>query len=88
MSGTAPPLSCRPALGLVLLLALLVACGAPPASGVDREAVDQALFELQMAPMDGRTPPPFRLENLAGGAPTTLAALRGRVVLLYFWASW
>jgi len=35
----------------------------------------------------GATVPDFRLRNLAGGT-TDLASLRGRVVLLNFWATW
>jgi peroxiredoxin len=36
----------------------------------------------------GSPAPPFRLERLGGGAPVDLDALRGRVVLINFWATW
>ncbi|MBU6333535.1 MAG: TlpA family protein disulfide reductase [Chloroflexi bacterium] len=39
------------------------------------------------APEIGRTAPDIRLEG-AAGAPVELAALRGQVVVLNFWASW
>ncbi len=39
------------------------------------------------APEIGRTAPDLRLEA-ASGAPVDLAALRGQVVVLNFWASW
>jgi thiol-disulfide isomerase/thioredoxin len=39
------------------------------------------------APEIGRTAPDIRLEG-ATGAPVDLAALRGQVVVLNFWASW
>ena len=45
------------------------------------------LFDLQLVPLAGRTPAPFSLEALNGGT-MTLAGLKGRPVLLYFWASW
>jgi peroxiredoxin len=36
----------------------------------------------------GSTAPAFALPRLKGGAPISLADLRGRVVLLNFWATW
>jgi peroxiredoxin len=36
---------------------------------------------------DGSAAPPFRLPSLAGGE-TDLAALRGRIVVVNFWATW
>jgi peroxiredoxin len=41
------------------------------------------------APIDrGSRAPAFELPRVAGGAPVSLASLRGRVVLLNFWATW
>jgi peroxiredoxin len=41
------------------------------------------------APLTRGSPAPdFSLPGLAGGEPTSLSALRGRVVLLNFWATW
>ena len=71
----------------VVVLALSLSCSGPPASGVDRETVDRALFDLQLVPLEGRAPVPFRLDTL-DGRTVSLDELRGRVVLLYFWASW
>jgi hypothetical protein len=53
--------------------------------GIDR--LDDLLFDLQLVPLEGRSPVSFSLEGL-DGARVALADFRGRPVLLYFWASW
>jgi len=40
------------------------------------------------SPLIGRPAPPFSLVPLGGGGPVSLDALRGRPVVLNFWASW
>jgi cytochrome c biogenesis protein CcmG/thiol:disulfide interchange protein DsbE len=40
------------------------------------------------SPLVGRKAPEFTLHPLDGGAPVTLASLRGRPVVLNFWATW
>lgn len=66
---------------LGMLLAMVCAPAATAAS------VDDLLFELQLVPKDGQAPAPFTLPTL-DGKPVSLADHRGKVVLLYFWATW
>ena len=70
---------------LVASCAMMVALGVVPAwaDGV----LDAALAGFQLVPMGGERPPPFSLDTLEG---KTLSPgdLKGRAVLLYFWATW
>ena len=40
------------------------------------------------SPLVGRAAPPFSLAPVGGGAPVSLASLRGRPVVINFWATW
>jgi cytochrome oxidase Cu insertion factor (SCO1/SenC/PrrC family) len=70
------------------LAMLLLAVGGRVAPAAADKALDDALFELQLVPLDGQTPAPFSLERLADGKKVTLAEHRGSPVILYFWATW
>ena len=73
---------------LALLILMVVLSGvASPAMAADK-VLDDLLFDLQLVPLEGQTPPPFELERLSDGKKITLAEHRGRPVLLYFWATW
>jgi cytochrome oxidase Cu insertion factor (SCO1/SenC/PrrC family) len=73
---------------LVLASVLLLLAGAlSPVAAAD-QPLDALLSELQLVPLGGQVPPPFELEQLAGGKKVALAQHRGRPVLLYFWATW
>jgi cytochrome oxidase Cu insertion factor (SCO1/SenC/PrrC family) len=65
----------------------LVLAAAGPGAARPADAVEELLFELQMVPLDGQTPAPFTLETLSGQR-ISLADFRGKVVLVYFWATW
>jgi hypothetical protein len=76
-------------LGLVGLIVLALTGGGTPAPAADKDkALDDLLFDLQLIPLSGQAPPAFELERLIDGKKVTLAELRGRPVLLYFWATW
>ncbi len=79
--GPGQRISAVAALALVAL-SLSLAPGAPAA--VDLE---DHLWDLQILPLDGEEPPGFTLEDLQGN-PVSLRDLRGRAVLVYFWATW
>jgi len=40
------------------------------------------------SPLVGRPAPPFTMTPVGGGAPVSLESLRGRPVVLNFWATW
>jgi cytochrome oxidase Cu insertion factor (SCO1/SenC/PrrC family) len=50
------------------------------------DALGELLVELQIIPVPDQAPPAFTLDSL-NGAPVSLADLRGRAVVLYFWES-
>ena len=76
-------------LGLVGLIVVTLAGNGSPAPAADKDKVlEDLLFDLQLIPMSGQAPPAFELERLIDGKKVRLAELRGRPVLLYFWASW
>jgi cytochrome oxidase Cu insertion factor (SCO1/SenC/PrrC family) len=73
------------ALSVLALVTLVV--GPAPAADKDK-VLDDLLFDLQLIPLSGQVPPEFELERLDDGKKVTLAELRGKPVLLYFWATW
>jgi peroxiredoxin len=68
-----------------LLGALLVVLAlATPAAADD---IDRLLREMRLVALTGERPPAFSLPRLDGGK-TGLAEQQGKVVLVYFWATW
>ena len=62
----------------------MVALGVGPARA---ESVDVLLSEFQFVPLAGQRPPNVSLSTL-DVTTVSLPDLAGRVVLLYFWATW
>jgi len=74
------------AVALALAVAsLALALGAPTARAA-RERLQDLVWDFQLVPLAGQTPPSFTLESL-DGTKVSLAGFRGRPVLLYFWHS-
>ncbi len=66
---------------------LLLAWGAPAGgAGGAKDGLQGLLWDFQLVPLDGATPPPFTLESL-DGKTVSLGEFRGRPVLVYFWHS-
>ncbi len=77
----------RRAIWLGLALALVASAGAGRLALTGQpEAVEDLLWDLQLVPLEGE-PPPFTLPGL-DASRHSLRAVKGQVVLLYFWATW
>lgn len=71
----------RGLLGLLLVGALALAAPA------HADEIDRLLRELQLTALPGERPAPFMLPAVGGGS-VSLADHQGKVVLVYFWATW
>lgn len=65
-----------------LLLGFLLAATPPSA-----EELEERLWDLHIVPLDSEPAPALTLQSLTGKR-VSLSDLRGRAVLLYFWATW
>ena len=73
--------------GRVWVFTLLLACLAVSPGAAAAADLEDLLFDLQLIPLGGETPPAFTLESL-DGKKVSLDDYRGKPVFLYFWASW
>ncbi|HEY7039676.1 MAG TPA: TlpA disulfide reductase family protein [Methylomirabilota bacterium] len=70
-----------------VLLAWLVVLGlAVPARSADDD-IDRLLRQMQLVAVPGERPPAIALSRVDGGR-ASLAEQQGKVVLVYFWATW
>ena len=70
---------------LVLVLGVLLLLHGGPAATA--RSLDDLMTELTIVPVDPQTPPAFTVTTM-DGARVTLADVKGRAVLVYFWATW
>lgn len=71
----------------ILLGALLVGGLAWTAAAARADDIDRHLHDLGLVALPGERPPGFSLPKVDGGN-TSLADHQGKVVLVYFWATW
>ena len=68
-----------------LLIALVLAFAGPSTAAAN--ALEDRMMDLNIAPLEPATPPALVATTL-DGARVTLADVRGKAVLIYFWATW
>jgi cytochrome oxidase Cu insertion factor (SCO1/SenC/PrrC family) len=68
-----------------LLITLFLAFAGP--STAVANALEDRMMDLNIAPLEPATPPALVVTTLEG-ARVTLADVRGKAVLIYFWATW
>jgi cytochrome oxidase Cu insertion factor (SCO1/SenC/PrrC family) len=68
---------------LVATAASALPAGTPRAQG---KALDDLMMDLAIAPLDAQAAP-LTVKTMDGGR-LTLADLKGRALLVYFWATW
>ncbi|MGH7367555.1 MAG: TlpA family protein disulfide reductase [Candidatus Rokuibacteriota bacterium] len=69
------------------LLGALLAASLAWAAPAQADAIDGYLRELGLIALSGERPPAFSLPKVGGGK-VSLADHQGKVVLVYFWATW
>jgi cytochrome oxidase Cu insertion factor (SCO1/SenC/PrrC family) len=72
---------------LALFVAVLALVVSPIAPAAQAKALDDLMMDLNIAPLEAQAPPPFTVTTLDGDR-LTLADVKGRAVLVYFWATW
>jgi cytochrome oxidase Cu insertion factor (SCO1/SenC/PrrC family) len=64
----------------------VLAAGLSLGAAAGDEALDDLFTAFQLTPLGDRKPTPFTLDSIDGKS-ISLAEVRGRAVLLYFWES-
>ena len=79
---------------LLLALVALAAVLAPPeisarATGAaEPKQLDDLMMDLNIAPLEPVAAPALVVSTVEGGGRVSLAEMKGRAVLIYFWATW
>jgi cytochrome oxidase Cu insertion factor (SCO1/SenC/PrrC family) len=55
--------------------------------GAQAKSLDDLMMDLNIVPLEPQAPPAFTVTTLDGDR-LTLADVKGRAVLVYFWATW
>jgi len=71
----------------VVTLALAVLAAIASSAPGQADPLNDLLFDLQFVPLDRQPAPEFTLTGLDGKL-VSVGQFKGRVVLLYFWATW
>lgn len=74
-------------ISIFLIATLLFVCLSVTTWSAAAVELEDLLWDLQIVPLDGQTPPDFTLGRL-DGKKVLLSDFRGKPVLLYFWATW
>lgn len=75
---------------LLLLLALGLALGLTALAADDLKSLGEgdARRREKLSALEGRPAPALQVTNWVNGQPMTLASLKGKIVVLDFWATW
>ena len=75
---------------VVVALAVVMAPAAlsARATGAEPKQLDDLMMDLNIAPLEPVAAPALVVSTVEGGGRVRLADMKGRAVLVYFWATW
>jgi cytochrome c biogenesis protein CcmG, thiol:disulfide interchange protein DsbE len=72
----------------ILAVLLLIACAAPAAESLKASGEGDANRREELAKIEGQPAPELQVTNWLNGTEVKLADLKGKIVVLDFWATW